>query len=264
MDISAIENKFSEHTILYDDIMQAIEKAKIKIHFPISNKVLGDLSKRTEYIFKGMMDVARQDNLYAAFILYRSLIEHFFKGMYIVDKMVSDMSDTTAENYQKHYFLSEYLAEQAGVLEMEDLINDSQSKTDFIKFITKKMPELEGFDKANQQEISAATKQFSLKEIVKHLHAKHKQRNSLAANSYVVAQTLPEYSHVCTYTHGGSYASVLMEKFIRENDIHGQLTRILHISLTTTCVTKENFFMTYEIGAYFKDYLLSLQNIRKF
>ena len=183
--------------------------------------------------------------------------------MYIHDKMLSDRSDTTAENYKKHYFISEFLAEKAGVLEMEDLINESEAKTDFLEFIKKKYPELEDFDKSNQQEISGAIKQFSLKEIIKHLHAKYKRRDALKATSYVFAQTIPEYSHVCTYTHGGSYAAFLMEKYKDNNDIHNELTRIIHISLTSTCVPKENYFMSYEFQPNFKEYFLAMRDARK-
>jgi Family of unknown function (DUF5677) len=262
MDTSSIEKKYNDHDFLYRDLKQAFEKANIKIHFPISHQVISDLSKRITYIFNGIINAAKDDNLYSAFILYRSLLEHFFKGEFIIDKMVTTMSDEPAENYQKHYLISEFLAEQAGVLEMEDLLNDNQVKTDFIKFVTTKMSDLQDFDKANQQEISAAIRQFNLKEIVKHLHARYKLVDSLQATNHIIAQTLPEYSYVSTFTHGGSYASVLMDKFIRQNDVENQLIKIMRISLTSTCVTKENIFMSYEIDESFKDYIFKLQSLR--
>ena len=263
MDTSTIEQKYSDHAFLYDDLKQAFEKAEIKIPFPISHRVIGDLSKRISHIFNGMLAAAKNDNLYVIFILYRSLLEHFFKGMFIIDKMVEKMSDEIAENYQKHYFVSEFLAEQAGILEMEDLINDNIEKTEFINFLIKKMPGLEDFDKTNQQEISAGIKQLSLKEIIKYLHKKYKDRGSLLATNNIVAQTLPEYSYISTFTHGGSYASILMDKFIRENDIENQLLRILQISLTTTCLTKEHFFMTYQVDKSFNPYILKLHSLRE-
>lgn len=264
MDTLLIEKKYNDHNLLYCDLKQAFEKANIKIHFPISHQVLNDLSKRIAYIFDGIIYAARNDNLYSAFILYRSLLEHSFKGMYIVDKMVSTMSDVSAENYQKHYFISECLAEQAGILEMEDLLKDNQVKTDFIKFLTTKIPSLQDFDKANQQEISADIRQFNLKEIVKHLHSKYKQIASLQATNHIIAQTLPEYSFVSTFTHGGPYAAVLMDKFVRENDIENQLMKILQISLTSTCMIKEDFFMSYEIDKSVQDYIIKLQSLRAF
>lgn len=262
MDTSLIEKKYNDHDFLYSDLEQAFEKAKIKIHFPISHQVFGNLSKRISWIFDSIINAAKNDNLYSAFILYRSLLEHSFKSMFIVDKMVTTMSDETAENYQKHYFISEYLAEQAGILKMEDLINNNQAKTDFIQFLTTKMPNLQDFDKANQQEISTAIRQFNLKEIVKYLHAKYNQIDSLQATNHVIAETFPEYSYVSTFTHGGPYASVLMDKFIRQNEIENQLMKIMQISLTSTCVTKENFFMSYEIDSSFKNYILELQSLR--
>ena len=264
MDTSSIVNKYDAHELLYSDLKQAIDKAKTKVHFPISNEVLGDLVRNTTYILLSIFDAAGKDNLYTAFILYRSLLEHFYKSMYIVDRMIATGSDDTAEKYKIHYFVSELLAEQAGVLEMEDLLNDSKVKTDFIQFLTTKIPGIEGFDKSNQREISEAVKQFNLKEIIKQLHNNYKKEDSLAATNYVVAQTIPEYSHVCTFTHGGPYASMLMDKIIGSNDVENQLMKILQIGLTSTCVIKENWFMTFEINASFKKYVFELQSIRAF
>jgi hypothetical protein len=261
MDISLIQKKYNNHQIAFEDIKQAFEKAKIEIPFPISHQVLANLYWRISYIFESILDAAKKDNLYSAFILYRSLLEHFFKGMFLIDKMVATMSDAVAENYQKHYFISEFLAEQSGVLEMEDLTKN-QTKTDFIKFLTSKYPEIIGFDKSNQQEISAALKQFNLKDIIKYLYLKAKNRAGPAGNEFIIAQTLPEYSRVSTFTHGGPYASVLMDKYINQNDIENQMTKIILISLTSTCVSKENFFLTYRIDESFNKYILHLQSLR--
>lgn len=262
MDISLIETKYKNHQFAFEDIKQAFEKAKIEIPFPISHQVLSDMYKRISYIFDGMLDATKKDNLYSAFILYRSLLEHFFKGMFLIDKMVTTLSDQTAENYKKHYFISEYLAEQAGALEMDDLLNEKGIKTDFIQFLVCKRPELQGFDKSNQQEISAAIRQFNLKEIVKYLYSKYRGKSGTQGNEFIIAQTLPEYSHVSTFSHGGSYASVLMDKFSNQNDVENQLMRIMLISLTSTCVTKENYFMTYKIDESFRKYIFHLQALR--
>lgn len=262
MDTSAIGNRYTKHKVLYEDLKQAFEKAKIEIAFPIFHEVQQDFAERTSLIFESMLREAAVDNVYSCFILYRSLLEHFYKSIYLVDKTVITKSDETAEKYQKHYFISEFLAEKAGVLEMEDLVNNAKEKTNFINFITKKMPEMQGFDKANQQEISTAIRQFNLKEIVKYLFEEYKTRKGTQNTFQIVAQTLPEYSFVSTFTHGGAYAAVLLRKFRDSKEVHTQLSRILEIALTSTCVTKENLFMTFKIDKSFEEYLFQLQNIR--
>jgi hypothetical protein len=263
MDTSEIEKKFNQHNLIHIDLKQAFEKAKIKIRFPTSNEVVGDFGNRMSMIFYELIMAAKFNNLYAGFILYRALLEHFFKASYIIDRILAE-NDEVAEKYKKHLFISEVLAEQAGVLDMEDLINEADEKTDFVEFIAKKFPDLKGFDKSNQQEISAATKQFNLKYIVKYLYNTYKEREVLRNTNFVIAQTFPEFSKVSTFTHGGIYASVLMEKFIREKKVEDELTKILHISLTSVCVIKENFFMTYEIDSSFKELLNQMQEVRSF
>ena len=264
MDTTTIKVKYNNHTILYEDLKQAIEKAKIRIHFPASNKVLSDLSQRITYTFEGVLLAAQSDNLYSAFILYRSLLEHFFKGMYIITKTAITKSDETAEKYQKHYLISEFLAQKAGTLEMEDLLNEKQNKTDFISFITTKIPELNDFDKVNQQEISAAIRQFNLKEIIKYLYTQYNTIDELKPTNHIIAETLLEYSHISTFSHGGPYASLLMENFKKQNNIQKELLKIVQIGLTSTCVIKENLFITYEIDKSFKQYQLELQSLRSF
>jgi Family of unknown function (DUF5677) len=205
---------------------------------------------------------AKNNNLYSCLILYRSLLEHFFKSFLIFEKMLSDKSDEVAESYKKHLMISEFLAEKAGVLHMEEMINGNEMKTDFITFINAKIPELEGFDKENQQEISKAIKLFSLKESVKYLHSKFKDKESLKNSSHILAQFLPEYSYASTFTHGGSYGSTLIQKFIKNSTVKDEIERILEISLTSICVSKESIIGTYEVNVNTKEYIKNLQEIR--
>ncbi len=261
MDISLIENKYRAHTELYEQLKGAFHSEKITVRFPISHEVINDISKGISDIFESLLKLAKDNNLYSCFILYRAILEHFYKGMYLIHKMAKTTNDETSEKFKMYYFISEFLAEKAGVLDMEDLLNDNQVRTDFLKFFTAKYPEMQGFDKANQQEISAAIRQFNLKEIVKFLHEEYKAIPEIRGNK-IVAATLPEYSHVSTFTHGGRYATILMEKYQKADDIENQLSKILQIALTSTGVTKENLFMTYEIDKSFQAALEKLHSLR--
>src|SRR5690606_16654403 len=93
----------------------------------------------------------------------------------------------------------------AGFLEMEKIQTGLNGKKDFLEFLKNKIPSLNGFDKKNQQEISAAIKQFSLKEIIKYFH-ENITNNPKIGDSRVITQMLPEYSKVSSFTHGGPYA----------------------------------------------------------
>jgi hypothetical protein len=263
MDISSIKEKYLKHDQAIRNLFTQIDRLQIPIELPIANTVLIDISKRIDNIFNSILLLAGADNLYSLFILYRSILEHSYKAFYIFAKTTTNKNDETAEKYQKHLFISEFLAEQAGVLEMEDLINENETKADFLNFLLTKFPELQGFDKENQKEISAAIKEFRLSEIIKFLHGKFSEKEKNKNIAPVFAQTLPEYSHVSTFTHGGSYASNLMEKFTDQNLISQEIDKIVKISFTVCGVIKENIFITYRLDKNFLDILKTLHELRK-
>lgn len=258
MDITTIKSKYHQHHDFFCETLEKFKVQKTPIEFPIAHKILLDFSERIDNIFNSILLSAKNDNLYSCFILYRSILEHFYKAFYITDRTVTEKNDETAEKFEKHYFISEFLAEQAGVLEMDDLINNAESKTDFIKFLVTKIPGLEGYDKENQKEISTAIKQFSLKEILKYLHSKFSVDDKGSKLAPVYAQTIPEYSHICTFIHGGPYASKLMEKFKEQNSIDHELTKIVNLGINIVGLIKENVFLTFRLNSDF------IQTIDKF
>ncbi len=260
MDILQIQEKHSTHSEILKQVKDWLDDQSATIIFPIANEVLFDLGKRADLIFISILSLAKKDNLYGSLILYRSLLEHTLKSLYIFSSVATNASDKIAENYQKHLFILEVLAQQMGVLEMEDLINNKEKKTEFLLFLVEKLPELEGFDKSNQQEITEATKQFQLNSIVKHLHkniaGRHSQTNQL------FAQMLPEYSYTSTFTHGGAYASKIMDKFSQLNHLHIELLRVVTISFTAACIAKENVLISYKPDKEIMNALKTLQDVR--
>ncbi len=101
MDTYVYRETHGRHEFLYRDYRQAFEKAKIPVRFPVAQEILFDLAERMDSIYQGMLDAAYRDNLYALYILYRSLIDHYVKVQYIVDKTATEASDITAERYKK-------------------------------------------------------------------------------------------------------------------------------------------------------------------
>lgn len=262
MNISTIISKSHKHNVFFNQTLEMLKKANTPIAFPMAYQVLFDFSKKTEYIFNSILLSSEKDNLYSCFILYRSLLEHFYKSYYIFEKTVIEKSDDTAKKFETFYFVSECLAERAGMLERDDLINNATSKTEFIEYLVRTMPEFQGFDKGNQKEISAAIKQFNLKEILKYLHEKHTIQNN-SGMSMILAETIPEYSRISTFIHGGEYATKLMNKFERQNLIQKELKRIVSISLTISGIVKENIFVAFKLEEDFIEIIHELHELRK-
>src|ERR1700690_2319053 len=105
---------------------------------------------------------------------------------------------------------------------------------------------MEGFDKANQQEISKAIEQFKLNTIIKFLHDRFKDDRPREI-SKLFAQTFPEYSMVSTFTHGGPYASMLLKAYENNGTTQNQIDRIVKISFTAVSIMKENVLATYKV-----------------
>jgi hypothetical protein len=264
MDTRVYRETYGRHDFLYRDYRQAFEKAKISIRFPIAQEILFDLAERMDSIYQGMLDAAYRDNLYALYILYRSLIDHYVKIQYIVDKTAAETSDITAEKYKKHLFITEVLAEQMGVLQMEDLLATVEKQTDFLEFFRKKFPEMAGFDKENQKEISAAIKQFDMRAMIKHLTERYRQLSDVPNAGWVFASTLPEYSQVSSFTHGGAYAGQIRKSLMNDGKVEEQLHNKLHIGMTLLGVSKENALVVYELDRSILSIIGEFQKSRAF
>jgi len=264
MDTRLYWETYGRHDFLYRDYRQAFEKAKIPVRFPIAQEVLFDLADRMDSIYKGMLDAAYKDNLYSVYILYRSLIDHYVKIQYIVEKTISEAGDVTAERYKKHLFITEVLAEQMGVLQMEDLLSAVETQTDFLVFLQTKFPELAGFDKENQKEISAAIRQFDMRAMIKHLTEKYRERSDNPNAGWVFASTLTEYSQVSSFTHGGAYAGQLTRSLAADGKVEEQLHNKLHIGMTLLGVCKENGLIVYEVDQSIISIIGEFQKTRAF
>ena len=98
MDITLWQEIYSKHDFHYRDYKQAFIKAGIRIRFPIAHEVLFEITDRMDDIFRGMLTNTNQNNLTSTYVLYRSLIDHFVKIQYILDKTATDLNDQTALN----------------------------------------------------------------------------------------------------------------------------------------------------------------------
>jgi hypothetical protein len=245
---------------VYREVVDDLSKHKKEILYPTAQKVLQKFSLNLSMIFDSMLESGEKRNLYSCSILYRSLIEHFFKAFYIFEKTISDKNEDVSISFKKHYLISEFLAEKAGLLDMEDLQNGNLEKTDFLEFLNSKFPEFEGFDKENQKEISIATKQFGLKEIIKHFHRKMVNKNYSYKN--VIGQMIPEYSRFSTFTHGGMHANAIIDTHTAQNTVSKEIARIIEITLISVILVNESIILMYKPDNEIADAFTKLKNKR--
>lgn len=244
MDISIYKNQYEVHHEKYLNI--SCELKNVDIEHPYTNEVINDIYLRLEYIFISMLDLAEKENLYSINILFRSQIEHFITSFYLVHKMVNDNSDEAAKDYLLFFYVNEHILEQKAFYKLQypDVKN---RPIDFKTFLVAKFPNLIGFDKDNENEISAKNKQFEFNEMISFLSNNYDKIKSDNLNQFNIKEILVEYSKLSSYVHGGAYASKLYAIIKENNHLTIEIDRILQLSLTMLCTIKENIFLTYKI-----------------
>lgn len=163
-----------------------------------------------------------------------------------MNELVKNKSDEASEHYQQHLFVAEFIAEQMGALESEDIISGNNIKPDVLKYILEKYPSIE-IEKENQREISAATKKFSFREIIKKLHLDFSNEFANKPVADFFTKMLPEYSRFSTFVHGGPYAQKI-SKNLTNNGLDDELYRLSEISLTMLCTIKEQLIMCFRLS----------------
>jgi hypothetical protein len=262
MDITKYKTPYEAHDSRYEVYLNAYKQAGIQVRFPVAHEILLELTDRTDQIYKGMLLMGETNNLTSLYILYRSLIDHFIKIQYIQDKTFTGLSDETANNYKIHYFVSEFLGEQGGILEMELVLDEKKPKPDKPTFIQNRFPELAGFDKANERDVNEAVRQFGLTAMVKHLTDRYNGLPNSQRAGNILAQTLPEFAHVSSFTHGGPYAGQILKSIKNNGTDAEQIDKQLQICLTMLGTCKENNFLVFEIDQSNKAILLEMQGLR--
>lgn len=260
MDIQQSRQSFDSYMEIYRKIIDDFSIRKKEVLYPIAKEVLEKFSINLSRIFDSMLESGEKGNLYSCSILYRSLIEHFFKAFYIFEKTISDKNQDVSISFQQHYLMSEFLAEKAGLLDMEDLQNGNLTKTDFLEFINSKFPEFEGIDKENQKEISIATRQFGLKEMIKHFHKRMQNKNYLYKN--VVSQMIPEFSRFSTFTHGGMFANAIIDTHTAQKTVSEEIARIIEITMISVLLINESVILMYKPDKEVADAFIKLKNKR--
>lgn len=231
-----IDALFNNELKRYPDFMN-------KSKSPWTTKVLWNYVIRFDELFKGIAALSKNSNLYSIKILYRSFIEHWLTEYYLIDISIKKKTDIVSEQFAKHNFVSEYLKFEKAHAEIEAIKKKDKSKVDFVGYISSKYEAMKEFDKSNQQEISKAIEQFSIKNIILYFYKFWDARGDLEFDGSFFLKFIPEYSQLSSFTHGGPYASKLMEVYEQEKKIDEELDKILTISLLGSINIKENFIL---------------------
>ena len=139
---------------------------------PKTSRVFLSFVASTEFIKNGIFDLAETENVYAAKILFRSLIEHDLRFQYVWFRTSEEKSDAAAEDYLKYGRFKEVLQvakswkRVAKILGREPSITPHEALKDVVK-------DAGGY---SSKEIDERASQFEYARIIEYIFEKVKPR----------------------------------------------------------------------------------------
>lgn len=153
---------------------------------------------RLGFIKNSIFDLADNNDIYSMKILFRSMIEHYFRVLYISLRFGELSDDSIGNDYLIFCDLDEtykYIKSLKNTIEYFDIngIPDSE----IIDFISTHIPNIK---KYSWNEIKPKVSGFSFGQIIKYLIKTKKMRTDF------LFDILPIYSSLCSFVHGGPQA----------------------------------------------------------
>ncbi len=170
-------------------IAESLSKGK----FPITGKALISFVPRGDSLANTILFACTRQDIYSASILFRSLIEHSFRHMFIFTKALNDNDDSFGKVYINTLKASEDLSAFEKINNYQAIVHPTETKWN-----TKG---------DHNNEIREKAKQFEIQKI---FHYLVENNNSKSAEIYkykkeYFLKRLIEYTNMSSSVHGGSF-----------------------------------------------------------
>lgn len=163
-------------------------------------------------IKNSIYDLYKTNNIYAINILYRSLIEHFIKFLYIYFQLLDNKNDQIGVEY----------------LELEPIVDKLAIANALKQYLTlfneKEFSEAYDFDpKINKylgKDIKEYKDKFKYRKIIDYIHKRCLEKSIYGGseNSFLL-KLIPEYAELSSFVHGGHLAEEIMIKNTKEKTL---------------------------------------------
>ncbi|MFC1622784.1 hypothetical protein ACFL16_00120 [Patescibacteria group bacterium] len=145
-----------------------------------------------------IIDTSETNNLYSTKALYRVYLEHWLKGVYILERYTREKNDNVGIEYNNLGKIGEELQYGNSLKAVGAMIDMEAKKLDVWDTLCEFSPELKKIDK---KEIKSNIVKFQYRNIVKYLS----DNNSPVKDWALII--IPEYSELSSYVHGGASAT---------------------------------------------------------
>lgn len=171
----------------------------------------------TEFIENGIFDLAETENVYAAKVLFRSLIEHDLRFQYLWFRTSEEKNDAAAEDYLKYGRFKEILQvakvwkRVAKILGRESSLTPHEALKDVAK-------DAAGY---SNKEINERASQFEYARIIEFIFEKMKPPNG--EKLPFLLKILPAYSDLSCFVHGAPGAMSILGTLEGQGELTAEL-----------------------------------------
>lgn len=153
-----------------------------------------------DFLKTGIFDLCESDNLYAANILYRSMIEHHLRFMYVWFRHLKERTDSAADDYLTSCYLDEAIKYGKSWRRVAKLVGDVPGE-DPITVIRRIHP---GLVNESAKSIQEKADKFKVPIIMEFLIQNWRSSDAMKeSRPDVLMKLLPLYSELCSFVHGG-------------------------------------------------------------
>jgi hypothetical protein len=170
-------------------VIESLGKSKFKY----TGKALLSFIPKSGYLNSAILELSASRNVYSAAVLYRSIIEHSFRQLYIYTKALKDDSDDVGKIYCKTLKASEDL-------QWFDKVNKHNKKVGENKTAWSTKGD-------HNESIRNAKREFLFSNILSYLQSNHTIENEEIkkfVNDHILERSV-EYDNLSSAVHGGPF-----------------------------------------------------------
>jgi hypothetical protein len=233
--------------------LPAIIKSLGKTKFKYTSKALISFIPKSDYINNAILAMCASRNVYASAILFRSMIEHNFRHLYIYARALNDNNDDVGRRYYKALKANEDLESFTKINNYSKVVYPEKTKWN-----TKG---------EHNKSIREVGKEFRIEQIFYYLIANNNRKENEIIERFkkeYLLKRLEEYTNLSSVVHGGPFGELVFNKLHKNNNIDKQLNTFtvdsfgLHTSLVET-----TYLFAYLMDNKAEKYYRKIKSLRK-
>ncbi len=185
---------------------EAVSNSLSQTKFKKTSSAMLTYTTRVGYVNNAILDCYTNDNVYAVDILYRSMIEHSFRHLYLYTRALKDDSDEVGEEYY-------------GKIKGSEDIEALSKINNYTKIVYPDRTVLSLGGDHNAQ-IRKEGDKFKIQNIffyvIKNFHSNEKMIQN-GMKDYLLKR-VHHYTHLSSYVHGGPCAEINHEELLQNSE----------------------------------------------